>query len=313
MFDLPSDQLRYGPSLTRGQARLLVLHRDSGRIEHRAFSDIAEYLGGWAVYINDSGLRPGWIRLWQPPGYEARAYLVERLAEHTWSAYLELNKGSKPDRVFTRAGKPVRIEHSGRRPYEWRLEFEVEPDLEQEGCYRVPSDWSPIPDISSRPLVQAIYAKNRGSFAAPTAGIHFTEETLEGLDIRRLTLHTGPWTFYGVESERPEDHPVHPEYYHIPEAPKKGERVAAVGTTVVKALESWARTGRVEDHSHLYIFPPFEFKTTGALLTNLHRPRETLLMLTCAFGGFETVMKAHREAARTGYCFSYYGDLMLIL
>jgi len=311
-FDLPIKLMPGGPWGTRGRARLMVVWRVSGRIEHGEFRDIPQLLRGREVFVNNSRLLPHWIGLWRMPGYQVRAFLIRNLEKNRWLAYMQARSGADRCEFFTFGGSRVRVESTGRL-HRWILDFSSPIDLARDGRYMIP----PLPDLRSEipkeSLAQTLYAKIPGSFAAPTAGIHFTEELLAQLEVHELTLHTAPGTFYDVPENNPGDHPLEPEYYEIPRAPQPDALPIAVGTTTTKALEAWARTGELKGWSSLFIYPPFKFSAVGGLLTNFHLPKQTLLMLTCAFGGYELVMEAHREAVREGYRFSYYGDLLLIL
>jgi len=309
-FDLPPE-LAVPPSPPRrGDVRLLVLDRETGLIEHREMKDLTRYLRGRSLYVNNSKLVRRWIRLHRAPGHEDFAFMIERVSDRLWLAYLPSVAGNEKSRFWTKEGVPVRVEPSDIRD-RWLLRFDKEPDLDRLGHYLTPKGWYPVRELTHDMLAQPLYASVEGSFAAPTAGIHLTREMLSELQVRELTLHTKPGSFYEVKSETPSDHRMEPEFYEIPEPPQGP--VVAVGTTVAKALETWARTGEPRGWSDLYIYPPFEFRTVSAFLTNLHRPRESFLLLTSAFGGHERVMEAHREAVREKYRFSYYGDLMLIL
>lgn len=309
-YEFPSSQPFYEMPDERGNVRLMILHRRTGRIEHRQFSDIVEYLQGTEVWVNDSSLLPRWIHIVRLPGFQETAYFIRELRKSVWEVFALMPEGAERSGFFTKNGIPIRVEKTERRHW-WIFTFARDPEIERNGCYLSLPDMRLMKDLSEFPLAQALYATVPGSFAAPTAGIHFTEEMLSRLDVHKLTLHTMPVSFYDVKSESAEDHRVDPEYYRIPKAPKRP--VAAIGTTSAKALEAWGRTCQLEGCSDLFIRPPFEWKVVDALLTNLHRPRETLLMLTCAFGGYEAVMEAHREAVRKAYRFSFYGDLLLVI
>jgi len=309
-YQLPSHLQSHAMPMARGTARLLVLHRQTGVIEHRHIHDIVQYLHGMDVWVNDSCLLPRWMHVTRLPGYRETVYLLRPKGNQIWEGFAIMPEGAEKSRFFTESGVAIQVERM-ERPNRWVFMFSQDPNIEQAGCYRLPTSMRLARSLSECPLAQAEYARVPGSFTAPTAGIHFTHDILRKLNVHVLTLHTSPTSFYDVHSEFPEEHQMDSEYYRIPEVPNRP--VAAIGTTSAKALESWGLTGRSEGWSDLYIRPPFEWKVVDALLTNLHHPRETLLMLTCAFGGYEAVMKAHREAVREGYRFSYYGDLLLII
>lgn len=311
-FGLPNELYARFPTLQRGQARLVVLHRRSGKVEHRQFSDLQEYVAGRPVYVNNSALRPGWVWLNGVGGrVRARAYFVRPMEPRTWLVYFL----SQPDRSGTgfRLADGTNVDHvapAGAKRFV--LSFDREPDLEKLGCFLTPPHGKFSREYPKGWVYQALYAKIPGSMAAPTAGIHLTEELLSKLSVRELTLHTRSG-FYNLPPGEtlPENDPWEPEEYSIPEPPSGP--VVAIGTTVVKALETWARTGNPQGTSNLFIQPPFEFRAVDALVTNLHAPRQTLMLLASAFGGHEGVMRAYREALERRYQFGFYGDLMLIL
>lgn len=312
-FDLPQAQMKAGPGTVRGEAKLLVLERDSGRIRHRRIADLPEYVDGRPVFANNSALLPGWMEFWRMPGHVESFYFIEPSGPRRWKTFSLLEPNDWKCRFLTKDGSRVLVSPDGDTPRRYEVEFLSEVDPRLEGRFRVPPDYLPRPTLHEVPLAQALYAKVPGSFAAPTAGVHLTEDLLAKLNVRELTLHTGPTSFYDVREERPSEYRMGPEWYRIPVPPALGEKVLAVGSTTAKALEAWARTGVTEGWSDLFIHPPFEWKAVGALLTNLQRPRQTLLIMICALAGYEAAMEAHREAVRQGYSFSYYGDLMLIL
>jgi S-adenosylmethionine:tRNA ribosyltransferase-isomerase len=214
----------------------------------------------------------------------------------------------------------------------WYIEFERDADqfVEHNGLMPLPPYIMRQPTDSDRTSYQTVYARKEGAIAAPTAGLHFTQRTLEeigrmGVETAFVTLHIGPGTFKPVRSEEIELHRMHAEMREVPRttaylvnaAKKEGRRVVAVGTTVVRALESSLNSrGEVvpqKGTTDLFIYPGYEFKVVDALLTNFHLPRSTLLMLVCAFGGKEMVLDAYKHAVREGYRFLSYGDAMLII
>jgi S-adenosylmethionine:tRNA ribosyltransferase-isomerase len=313
-FELPREPGVRASYSRRGDARLLVLDRQVGRMEHRQFREVGDYLKGRPVYVNNSKLLPHWIPLVGDRRHEGRAFLIRRVGPFRWLAFLNLN----PERVqgldWTYVDNPVRMEKAEGSD-RWILEFKEELDLGRWGRYLLPPSGALVDEVGEECLAEPVYARVPGSYAAPTAGVHCTRELLSGLDVHEVTLHTAAGSFYPVKEEDPLDVVMEPEYYEVPDPPSGP--VVAVGTTVAKALETWARTGERKGErkgwSQLFIHPPFEFRVVEMLLTNLHQPRETLLMLTCAFGGYEAVMEAYREAAKEGYRFAYCDDLMLVI
>jgi len=193
----------------------------------------------------------------------------------------------------------------------WTLEFDREPDLAVVGEPPIPPYFHRPADARDAERYQTVYAAKEGAIAAPTAGLHFTPEILSRLTTRRLVLHVGTGTFKPVKAENVEDHKMEAEYYEIPDPP--AGKVAAVGTTTCRALESWARTGEASGWTELFITPPYEFKVVKSLVTNFHLPKSTLLMMVCALAGRERILSAYEEAIRERYRFFSYGDAMLIL
>jgi S-adenosylmethionine:tRNA ribosyltransferase-isomerase len=306
-FELSRKSPADGPRGERGEARLLVLERRTGRLAHRSFGDLIEILEGETVYVNNSKLRRNWILLEKVLGHRHWAYLLERLESPVrWLAYFSIPPQYGGDEFRMRDGVrawPAKRVSENR----WELNFEKEPDLERLGEYAF-TGIRPPRDEEDRRRYEPLYAKVEGSFMSPSAGVNLTQEMLDRLRIRELTLHIATNTHYGVrEGEEPI---LESEYYEIPDPPSGP--VVAVGTTVVKALETYARTGEARGWSDLMITPPFDFRAVKAVLTNFHRPRETLLMLACAFGGTQAVMEAYRAATQEGYRWSDYGDSMLI-
>ncbi len=309
-YSLPPERIAQEPLPQRDASRLLVLRRPDGRIEHRAFGDIAGYLRGETVWLNDSRVFPARVVLRRGTGGKVEALLVRRLAERRWMALLDAGgKLRIGERLELGEGSGARIEaKDGER---WTLEFESEPDLSKVGRAPLPPYIRRPADARDLERYQTVYAAKEGSIAAPTAGLHFTPEILAGLAVRRVTLHVGVGTFRPVKCENVEDHRMEPEAYEIADPPDG--KAVAVGTTTCRALETWARTGKTSGWTDLFIHPPFEFKVVKALVTNFHLPKSTLLMLACAFAGRERLLAAYEEAIREGYRFFSYGDAMLIL
>jgi S-adenosylmethionine:tRNA ribosyltransferase-isomerase len=308
-FDLPSDLIAQEPAARRDGSRLLVLHPD-GRLEHRRFPDVVEHLRDRLVYVNETRVLRARVALTRSTGGKVEALLLRRREPRRWEALLDARgKLRVGERLSWGEGAAVVL--ADREPDHWILDFDAEPDLDRVGRPPLPPYLKREPRPEDDERYQTVYARHDGSIAAPTAGLHFTPEILARLRIRRLTLHVGVGTFKPVRCEDVRDHVMHPELYEIPEPPEG--RVAAVGTTTCRTLETWARTGRRSGSSDLFIHPPFEFKVVDALVTNFHLPRSTLLMLVCAFAGRERILDAYREAVRRRYRFFSYGDAMLLL
>ena len=308
-YSLPRDLIAQAPLPRRDGSRLMVLHPD-GRLEHRSFRDIVGYLEGRTVYLNDTRVFPARLFMRRRTGGNVEALLVRKLAPTRWKALLNPSRRLKEGETLALANQaPVTIE--SREGDQWVISFHREPDLERLGHTPLPPYIQRDPDAADRKRYQTVYAAREGSVAAPTAGLHFTEEILAKLDTRRLTLHVGIGTFKPVTAENVTDHRMESEYYEIPEPPDGP--VTAVGTTTTRALESWARTGKTSGWTELFMHPPCTFKVVNSLVTNFHLPRSTLLMLVCALAGRDRVLAAYEEAVREGYRFFSYGDAMLIL
>ncbi len=321
-YSLPPELIAQAPLPKRDQSRLLVLHRD-GRLEHRRFSDLPDYLKGETVYLNDSRVLRARIFLTRNTGGKVAALLVRRMEDRKWQALLDasgrLKEGerlwiadpARPEYGVQVAGKPLSVFLAGKEEDRWILLFDQEPDLKVLGKPPLPPYIKRPADWGDDTRYQTVYAAQDGSIAAPTAGLHFTPELLAKLDTRRVTLHVGLGTFKPVKVENTDDHRMHPETFEIPEPPTR--KVVAVGTTTCRALETWARTGRTSGTTDLFITPGYEFKAVKSLVTNFHVPKSTLLMLVCALAGRERILAAYAEAVKQKYRFFSYGDAMLIL
>jgi S-adenosylmethionine:tRNA ribosyltransferase-isomerase len=302
-YELPQALIAQRPPPRRDESRLLVYERAGGAVRHRRFAELPEELHGELVVVNDTRVVPARIPIASPRG---EVLLLERLDGDLWEGLARPTRRLKPGRRY---GPVELIEHLGEG--RWRLRLEGEPQGE-----------TPLPPYITERLdepgrYQTVYADEPGSAAAPTAGLHFTPELLASLDVERLTLHVGLDTFRPVNEERLEEHRIHGERYEVaPDAWKRiraAERVLAVGTTTVRALETLAREGPLAGRTELFITPGFEFRRVDALLTNFHLPRSTLLALVMAFAGVEEVRGLYELAIAQRYRFYSFGDAMLIL
>ncbi len=340
-YELPESLIAQHP-VPRGTSRLLVLDRASGRRVHATIADLPAHLApGDLLVVNDTRVFPArLLGRRDPSGGAVECLLLERVGPDRWDALVhpgqKLRVGSRV--VFEGPGVRLRGEMLERRFFGRRLvrlTVEDGPDLEtaieQIGHVPLPP-YIRRPDLpEDRERYQTVYARVPGSVAAPTAGLHFTEALLAAIDARgvertAVTLHVGYGTFKPVRVERVEDHTVDPEAFDISEgaarainrALDEGRRVVAVGTTTTRALETAVRLGggRVRPgaaRTDLFIYPGFDFRVVGALLTNFHLPRSSLLMLVAAFAGRERVLEAYREAVERRYRFYSYGDAMLVV
>ena len=348
-FDLPAELIAQHPPPQRDQSRLLVLHRSNGKMEHRRFTDLLDYIGGGdTLTLNDSKVIPARLR-----GVNARTrgkFELLLLRENRVNDFWAMIKPGKRAHIDTQielldaAGNVSGIHATVMEKNEEghvRMKFSGSPDIHRD-LERLGE--VPLPPYIERPLqlaedrerYQTVYARERGSVAAPTAGLHFTPQILDqikaaGGGICYVTLHVGLGTFAPVKTERVKDHIMHEESYEIPAetaqainaAKCAGKRVIAAGTTTMRVLESAARKSNPlaagSGTTNIFIYPPYQFRVADALLTNFHLPRSTLLMLVSAFAapgetrGGELILRAYREAVREHYRFFSYGDAMLIL
>ncbi|MFP4011404.1 MAG: tRNA preQ1(34) S-adenosylmethionine ribosyltransferase-isomerase QueA [Spirochaetaceae bacterium] len=334
-FELPEELIAQRPADRRDDARLLVLERESGERHHTQVSELPSYLPPESLLVlNDTRVRKARFEARRPDtGGTTEFLLLERLDERRFWAITNRARRTKIGRTFTFPGR--RKAEVIRQQAERRLlEFSEPVDesyIEQYGSVPLPPYIRRSDDALDAERYQTVYARTLGSVAAPTAGLHFTEELLErlqkrGIEVHFLTLHVGLGTFWPVRAENVEDHEMHAEQFEIPpttaeavnEAKRAGRPVVAVGTTSIRALESAARerddgvlTPGVRD-TDIFIYPGFRFRVADALFTNFHTPESTLLMLVSAFAGRERILNAYREAVTRGYRFYSYGDAMLI-
>jgi S-adenosylmethionine:tRNA ribosyltransferase-isomerase len=341
-FDLPANLMATHPAKNRDEARMMVVHRSTGKIEHKIFKDILEYFDeGDVMVINDTKVFPA--RLYgnkEKTGAKIEVFLLRELNKenHLWDVLVDparkIRVGNKlyfgdSDLVAevidntTSRGRTIKFLYDG----------------SDEDFYKTINDLgeTPLPkylkraaEPEDRDRYQTVYAKNVGAVAAPTAGLHFTREVLKrlelnGVDVVPLTLHVGLGTFRPVDVEDLTKHKMDSEHFIVPEATAamvnraldNKKRVCAVGTTTMRGLESSvsasARLKPTEGWTDKFIFPPHDFKIPNALITNFHMPESTLLMMACAFGGYDLVMEAYKVAVKEKYSFFSYGDVMLIL
>ena len=302
-YDLPSELIAQHPAERRDASRLLVYRRATGEIAHRTFADLPEELSGELAVVNDTRVVPARIRIERPRG---EVLLLEQTSGDEW---LALARPTRKLRPGDRHGAVELIEHLGEG--RWRVRLNGEPDGE-----------APLPPYITEPLAdagryQTVYADQLGSAAAPTAGLHFTPELLDQLDVERVTLHVGLDTFRPLSTDIVEEHQLHGERYTVaPEAWARiegADRVLAVGTTSVRVVETVARAGGLSGRTSLFVTPGFEFRRVNALLTNFHLPRSTLLALVMAFAGIEETRRLYAVAVEERYRFYSFGDAMLIL
>jgi S-adenosylmethionine:tRNA ribosyltransferase-isomerase len=334
-YELPPEQIAQHPLPDRSASRLLVLDRASGETRHLHFRDLPELIPPRDLLVlNTSRVIPARLHGKRERGQVAELLLVRELPDETWLAMGHPGGKLKPGRRVTfgddSAVEILEVLGGGLRKVRFVGSLDARATLERYGEVPLPPYIRRPPNRDDRERYQTVYAAHDGSVAAPTAGLHFTTELLAQIHERRilvtaLDLHVGPGTFKPVETDDLDAHTMHPEVYEIVAGAANwvnkvkdvGSKVWAVGTTVVRALESAVdargevRPGTRE--TSLFIRPPYVFKIVNHLITNFHLPRSTLLMLVCAFGGYERVMNAYHEAVKQGYRFYSYGDAMVII
>jgi S-adenosylmethionine:tRNA ribosyltransferase-isomerase len=336
-YELPPELVAQHPLPHRDDSRMMVVDRETGTIRHGQFREFADFLSaGDVLVLNDTRVLPA--RLWGTSGDAKIEFLfVREVSPGTWEVLCRPAKRvRRGDTIRFSAGvtaQAAELAEEGRRILDFG-KTDVRAILHDIG-------YAPLPpyikrarqDEAARPedidRYQTVFAKKEGAVAAPTAGLHFTEDTLRGLkikgvEVRRITLDVGLATFQPVRADLVDDHKMLEEKYAVTpavasamnSAKSKGRSVTAVGTTVVRTLESAWHEGAVRPGrraTSLFIRPGFEFHVVDRLLTNFHLPQSTLLMLVSAFAGYDLVMRAYREAVREGYRFFSYGDCMLLV
>jgi S-adenosylmethionine:tRNA ribosyltransferase-isomerase len=348
-YHLPPDRIAQFPSLKRDEARLMVLSRDTGEICHSRFGDLSRWFEpSDLLVVNDTQVIPARLRGRKASGGRVEIFLTEPLSPDgepvpplessgafgllTWGCRIRCSgRPFEGMEVILDGGDRGFVHHRGEGG--WHIKFSGGEDLRAilERCGEVPLPpyirRSPVP--SDRHRYQTMYARKEGSIAAPTAGLHFSEELIAAIErkgVHRacITLQVGEGTFLPVKTSSVEDHPIHREYVEVEEpccrrwseTRSRGGRVFAVGTTTVRALESAVRQGEgvapFRGFTSLFIRPGYRFQAVDALITNFHLPRSTLLMLVMAFAGMEQTRRAYAEAIEYGYRFYSYGDAMLI-
>jgi S-adenosylmethionine:tRNA ribosyltransferase-isomerase len=303
-YHLPQELIAQHPAQRRDESRLLVYDRATGDVRHRRFRDLPEELApATLVVVNDTRVVPARIRIEQPRG---EVLLLERVEGDLWEGLARPTRRLKPGRRY---GEVELLEHLGEG--RWRLRLHGEPQGE-----------APLPPYIVEPLAdpgryQTVYAREQGSAAAPTAGLHFTPELLARLDVERVTLHVGLDTFRPLAVDDLAEHHIHGERYEVEPAAweriRSAADVLAVGTTTVRTLETVARGAPLAGRTELFVTPGFEFRRVDRLLTNFHLPRSTLLALVMAFAGVEEVRRLYAIAVEERYRFYSFGDAMLIL
>ncbi|HMO40576.1 MAG TPA: tRNA preQ1(34) S-adenosylmethionine ribosyltransferase-isomerase QueA [Saprospiraceae bacterium] len=345
-FELPKKLIAQDPAPNRDESRLMVIYRDSGKIEHKVFKDVIDYFDeGDAMVFNNTKVFPA--RLYgkkEKTGAKIEVFLLRELNRDArlWDVLVDparkIRVGNKlyfsdehdndvlvaevVDNTTSR-GRTIRFLYDG-------PEEEFQKDLNMLGNTPLPKYITRMPNEHDRERYQTVYAKEVGAVAAPTAGLHFSKELLKrleikGLEFAEITLHIGLGTFRTIDVEDLSKHKMDAEYFRVGQAAAdvvnraKGRngRVCTVGTTSMRAVESSVSAERLlkpaEGWTNKFIFPPYEFNIADSMITNFHLPKSSLLIMVCAFGGYDLIMEAYEVAIREEYRFFSYGDAMLIL
>lgn len=336
-FELPKEQIAQTPIEPRDHSRLLFLNKDTGKCEHYHFYDILDLLEeGDLLVVNDSRVIPA--RLYgtkKDTGASIELLLLEQKEENVWETLVKPGKKAKPGVkiVFGDGlleGEILETVEGGNRLIRFTYEGEsIFPILEQIGQMPLPPYITE--KLQDNERYQTVYSHELGSAAAPTAGLHFTEDLLnrlkaKGVTIAKVTLHVGLGTFRPVKEEEITDHKMHSEHYHLTQetaelinrTKAKGKRVIAVGTTSCRTLETVGQSQSFplkeqEGYTEIFIYPGYQFKVLDGLITNFHLPESTLIMLVSAFAGYDSTMNAYNLAVKEGYRFFSFGDAMMIL
>jgi S-adenosylmethionine:tRNA ribosyltransferase-isomerase len=345
-FSLPKDLIAQYPAPERDQSRLMVIHRDTGKIEHKIFKDVLSYFGdGDVMVLNNTKVFPA--RLYgqkEKTGAKIEVFLLRELNKDArlWDVlvdparkirvgnklYFMDDKGREAlvaevvDNTTSR-GRTIRFLFDGQ-------EEDFRAELLRLGNVPLPKYIERPPEPSDNERFQTIFAKEVGAVAAPTAGLHFSRELMKRLELKgihftEMTLHIGLGTFRTIDVEDLSKHKMEAEYFKIDEktaevtnhALQNGKKVCAVGTTVIRAMETSVSADQhlkpVEGWTNKFIYPPYDFNIPNTLITNFHLPKSSLLIMVAAFGGFDLIMEAYKEAIKEQYRFFSYGDAMLIL
>ncbi len=342
-FDLPLNLIAQHPSKERDESRLMVVHKDSGKIEHKVFKDVKDYFDDQdTIIVNNTRVFPARLHgCKEKTGAKIEVFLLRELNMNTrlWDVIVDparkirvgnkLFFGENEELVAevidntTSRGRTIRFLNEG-------TDEEYKALLNKLGETPLPDYIKREPEAEDKERYQTVYAKYEGAVAAPTAGLHFTESLIKRLEIKgvnfsELTLHTGLGTFRPIEVEDLSKHKMDAEYYDIPErcteivneAIQNNKRICAVGTTTMRAIESSVTSSNLlrpdEGWTNLFIHPPYQFRIANCMITNFHLPKTSLLIMVAAFAGYDLTMKVYEEAIKEKYNFYSYGDAMLII
>jgi len=332
MYDLPEERIAQTPVEPRDHSRLMVLDRETNAIEHRHFYDIIDYLNpGDALVINETRVIPARLYGERPSGGACEVLLLKQVGPKKWETLVRPGKKLKPGAEVIFGGGRMKCTvlettEVGGRIVEFECEGTFEAALDELGEMPLPPYIHE--HLENRDRYQTVYARQEGSAAAPTAGLHFTPELLErirtkGIEIIPVLLHVGLGTFRPVKVDNVDEHEMHTEYFEVSEdaatrvnaVRERGGRIIAVGTTSVRTLESAARDGKLmplKGDTNIFIRPGYKWQLVDALITNFHLPGSTLLMLVSALYDREHILNAYEEAVREQYRFFSFGDAMFI-
>lgn len=320
-YHLPEELIASKPLAERSASRMMVVHRETGIIEHRLFTDLPEYLcAGDLLVLNDTKVIPA--RVFSDDG-KIELLCLDRLSPTEWRCLVRPGRKMREGKTLIAGGVTgtvVEVFDNGDRLIRWDTPL----DLEKHGHLALPHYMNRDDDVSDRERYQTVFAREEGAIAAPTAGLHFTPELLARFPHTFLTLHVGVGTFRPVNVDHLSDHVMHSERYAVTKQTARlvntASRVIAVGTTVTRVLESLRIDGErriAEDdqrgETDIFLHPPYQFGVIDGLLTNFHLPESTLIMLVSAFAGRELVLDAYRQAVEKRYRFYSYGDCMLLI
>ena len=333
-YDLPKELIAQTPVEPRDSSRLLVLGRESGEIEHRHFYDIIDYLNeGDLIVANDSRVLPARIYGVKDTGARVEFLLLKQISGNRWETLCKPGRKAKEGAKFTfgdglLTATVAEVKDDGNRIVDFDCDENFFSTLDKIGQMPLPPYITE--ELKDRERYQTVYSHELGSAAAPTAGLHFTDELMDrlrakGVKIAYVTLHVGLGTFRPVKVDDVTKHKMHSEHYEIPketadlikQTKQNGKRVIAIGTTSCRTLESVAAEhGEIipcEGFTDIFIYPGFEFKVLDGLVTNFHLPESTLIMLVSAFAGYDNIMNAYKTAVDERYRFFSFGDAMCIL
>ncbi len=333
-YQLPAELIAQYPKDKRSSSRLLYLNKNNDDISHHKFIDILELLNPSDVLVlNRTKVIPARLLGKKSTGAKVEVFLLKQKTDKTWECLVKpgrrLKVGTEVEFSQDLSGKIIDRTEDGERLVEFDWEGDLWEILEKTGRTPLPPYIKRESIEKDKETYQTVYARERGSVAAPTAGLHFTRELLskleqKGVEILEVLLHVGLGTFQMVKTENIDEHKMHSEFCRITEetaekinkAKSQGRRIVAVGTTSIRTLESFAENGRIKPGAHwtdIFIYPGKELQIVDGLITNFHLPYSTLLMLVSAFAGYENIMNAYRVAIREKYRFFSYGDAMLII